>query len=61
MTITPIIHITDRDFVERSALHAADYDLGPQANQYQEGSPEYLHWLNVYYARVQANSVECAS
>lgn len=61
MNITPLSKIKDPRAIEMSARDAADHDRGPQANPYVEGSPEHLHWLNVYYARVHDNAVAIAA
>lgn len=55
MTITPISDIANRQLIEKSARQAADEQLGPQANMYEYGSPEFMHWLNVYNAQDQQN------
>ena len=53
-----IIHL---DQLKKHAAHAADNNLGPQANHFPPDSEAHAEWLKHYYARVQALAIEVAA
>ena len=53
-----IIHIEE---IKRQAASAAQWEHGPQANPYPEGSHAHTVWLNHYYQALQEIAILVAS
>lgn len=55
MHITPIARIHPAQLKEMAEF-AADFEQGPLANPFHEGSSAYADWNRIYYARVKENA-----